>query len=249
LLDAIVRTAYSARTNSGAGVSTIQALADAAARQEVSSFVQCYPVSSSVPTTDYNAFIASSDFQSCVAVAAAAAAEGAVDERAATSLYTLTSLQGAARAAAMTALQSVYAAAARAVRTALPLDGRFGPGLGDPRMTWEISQSNQVALGAAALTGTIYLPANHPTNPFRHRRHPDHSTGFDIRRTIRMDFNTTPSNTLVSAGYGVDKITGTYREEISGLHKPLGPQQNVGLKVEGTFELNRISLVDTLNAR
>jgi hypothetical protein len=47
----------------------------------------------------------------------------------------------------------------------------------------------------------------------------------------------------------VQRITGVYREEIFGLHKPLGPQQDKGLKVEGRFELNRISLIDALNAR
>ena len=37
------------------------------------------------------------------------------------------------------------------------------------------------------------------------------------------------------------------KEEIFGLHKPLGPNQDIGLKVEGAFVLNRITLVDTLN--
>ena len=60
------------------------------------------------------------------------------------------------------------------------------------------------------------------------------------------------AKTIRSKNAGVDKITGTYREEILGLHKPLGPQPDtspIGLKVEGTLELNRISLIDTLNAR
>ena len=38
------------------------------------------------------------------------------------------------------------------------------------------------------------------------------------------------------------------REEILGLHKKLGPAQDVGLRVEGTFELQRLSLIDALNA-
>jgi hypothetical protein len=116
-------------------------------------------------------------------------------------------------------------------------------------LTWDIKQINGVALGAGALTATLYLPANHPTNPFRHRRHPDHTAGFDVRRNIRIDFDGSPTNSLDHAGFGVDRITGTYREEITGLHKPLGPQQSIGLKVEGPVEFSRISLIDTLNAR
>jgi hypothetical protein len=73
--------------------------------------------------------------------------------------------------------------------------------------------------------------------------------GFDITRKLRLDFNGAPTNAPTRAGFGVDRITGIYREEIFGLHKPLGPDKDIGLKVEGTFELNRISHIDTLNAR
>ena len=47
----------------------------------------------------------------------------------------------------------------------------------------------------------------------------------------------------------MDRISGVYSEEIFGLHKPLGPSRNIGLKVSGTFQLYRISLIDTLNGR
>ena len=174
------------------------------------------------------------------------AASGAVAEKAINALYTTQSIQDAARTSAINALQSVYSAAARAVRTELPLTGKFGPGNGDPRLTWDIKLA---ALGLPGLTGSILLPANHPTNPFRHRRHPDHAIGLDITRNLRLDFDGTTTTVPTRAGYGVDRVTGTYREDIFGLHKKLGPQQNLGLRVEGKFELNRISLVDTLNAR
>ena len=249
VLGAIIQAAYSNGTNAGATAASVRTAAEQASRNALASSVPRYPLSAQTPTADYNTFISSAEFLGCAAVAAQAAAAGAVSERANSSLYTLASLQGAARAAAINALQSVYSAAARAVRTELPMAGVFGPGLGDPRLTWEIKQTNGVPLGAAALTTTLYLPANHPTNPFRHRRHPDHVTGFDIRRNIRLDFDGSPTNSLQHAGFGVDQITGTYREEITGLHKPLGPHQTTGLKVEGRFELNRISLIDTLNAR
>lgn len=98
----------------------------------------------------------------------------------------------------------------------------------------------------------LFLPASHPTNPFRHRRHPDHTSGYDIERVIRLDFDGAQGDALEAAGFGVDRVTGTYREEIFGLHKPLGPEPDtdpVGLRTEGRFELNRVSLIDTLNTR
>jgi hypothetical protein len=98
------------------------------------------------------------------------------------------------------------------------------------------------------LAGTIYLGASHPTNPFKHRRHPDHTIGYAITRALNIQFDaSTSTNAQQISGFGVDQITGTYREEISGLHKPLGPNQDIGLITEGTVKLSRVSLVDTLN--
>ena len=105
-------------------------------------------------------------------------------------------------------------------------------------------------LGPAGLAGTIRLPANHPTHPFRHRRHPDHSTGIDLTRLIRIDFDgETATNGVMPVAYGVASVTGVYREEIFGLHKPLGANKDIGLKAEGRFQLNRVSRIDTLNAQ
>jgi len=47
----------------------------------------------------------------------------------------------------------------------------------------------------------------------------------------------------------VASVTGVYREEIFGLHKPLGANKDIGLKAEGRFQLNRVSRIDTLNAQ
>ena len=63
-----------------------------------------------------------------------------------------------------------------------------------------------------------------------------------------MDFDGTPGDAPGHSNSGLDRVTGIYREEVFGLHKPLGQDSDIGLKVEGTFELNRISLIDTLNA-
>ncbi|MDD2599338.1 MAG: hypothetical protein PHO37_08950, partial [Kiritimatiellae bacterium] len=203
------------------------------------------------PSSDYTDFVRSAEFAGALAVAADAAAKAAVAETRLDPFYTESSLKGAARIGAATALHAVYASAARARQTELPLAGVFALGAGDARLSALIGQA-EPPLGAAALTGKIILPANHPTNPFRHRRHPDHTSGFNLERCLRFDFDGLSTNVLERSGLGVERITGIYREEVLGLHKPLGPQpatNPIGLKVEGTFELNRISLIDTLNAR
>lgn len=250
LLDALVlSSATEALTTPGLTGSLYQPAVIAAGRVALKDNVARYPSVAATPTIDYSDFIHSSAFLNSAQVAAEAAAKGAILERQDNLLANPESVQNAARLAAVSALQDTYSSAARAVRNELPMTGLLGAGLGDPRFIWDIKQNGEAPLTAPALVAELFLPANHPTNPFRHRRHPDHTAGFDIIRRIRMDFDGTPSSPLSRAGYGVDRITGVYREEVTGLHKPLGPQKDIGLRVEGRFELNRISLIDTLNAR
>jgi hypothetical protein len=248
VVDAVVEAAMQAHAATGGVTSLVEDELEEAGRDAVAASVARYPVQADNPTPDYNAFVTSDDFLNCAADVAAAAAEGAVFERDDNPLFTAESVSNAALLAAANAMGALYEEAARAVRTSLPLEGAFGPGEGDPRLTWEIKHNDEADLGAAGLTGEIYLPARHPTNPFRHRRHPDHTAGFNIIRHIRIDFDPTPSNVLERVGFGVERITGVYREEIEGLHKPLGPDRDIGLKAEGTFVLNRISLIEALNA-
>ena len=247
VLGAMAAAAFANRTHPAVEITR---LAEAAGRAELASRVAGHTIPATAPTLDYNAFVQSAAYQGAAAVAADAAAEAAIAERAGNALFTTASLQGAAKAAASEALRSAYVEAARARRTELPLAGTFAPGSGDPRLVAELAQPTD--LGPAGLAGTLVLPAAHPTNPFRHRRHPDHTTGYDIRREIRLDFDGAPGGAVESAGYGVSRIAGTYREEIFGLHKPLGPAPAtapIGLRTEGRFELNRISEIDALNAR
>jgi hypothetical protein len=247
VLNAVISNAVSYLPANAALFNTIAASAGQAGRGALASNVVRYPVPAIIPTPDYNAFIKSNLFTTSPALAAAAAAQAAMAERRDNTLFTATSLTNVAKIAAVTALRDVYAAAARAVRTELPLAGTFAPGTGDTRFTWDARQTNSL-IGSPALAGTVVLPANHPTNPFRHRRHPDHTVGFDITRNVQISFDAN-TNGLQRAGYGVDRITGVYREEILGLHKPLGPDKDTGLRVEGRLQLNRVSLIDTLNAR
>jgi len=38
------------------------------------------------------------------------------------------------------------------------------------------------------LTGTIMIPDDHAVNPYRHRYHPEHTTGYEITREIELVF-------------------------------------------------------------
>ncbi|GEM_PF-499768 len=249
VLEAVIASAVAALPAAAADQDPIATAAAAAGRTELADNVARFPVSAAGPTSDYTAFVRSTRYASSSGVAAEAAAAAAVAERSQNTLWTADSLKKAARLAAAEALSSALAEAALTLRHELPLEGHFGPGLGDARLRWEIQAGGGAPLSAdAALKGTIYLPANHPTNPFRHRRNPEHATGVDITRSIRLDFDGSPGDVLPRAGYGVDRITGVYREEVFGLHKRLGPQQDTGLIVEGRFVLNRVSLIDALNA-
>ena len=226
VLNAIV---LAATTSNSPLLTQVEAAAVEAGREALRSDVVRYPRPSTVPSSDYDEFIASDDFIDAPKIAADAAAAGALEEKA-NLLATPSSIKDKAQQGAINALTAVYSAASRSLLTELAMTGSFGPGGG-------------------GLSTRIILPANHPTNPFRHRRHPDHTVGFNIERQINLAFDPADLQPLGRANYGVDRITGTYDEEIFGLHKPLGPQQDIGLKVHGTFQLNRISLIDTLNGR
>lgn len=92
-----------------------------------------------------------------------------------------------------------------------------------------------------ACGGRIDIDKSAPTNPYRHKYHPDHGQGFDIIRVFSLAFEGAPGDPLKAApGYGVNRLSGVYRESIAGLHK-------ITLKTEGIVTLNRISTVPTLN--
>ena len=226
LLDTIIRSAAgSASLVAGTLPDEIRTAALATLANEVPRFSS----PSTLPSSAYDEFVRSSAFINAPAVAAQAAAQAAVAERSQL-LATESSIRDKALQAAINALQTTFSTAARALLTELPMEGTFGP-------------------GGPGLDGEIFLPANHPTNPFRHRRHPDHTVGIDVRRVIGLTFDAADAQPLRRPNFGVDRLTGTYEEEVFGLHKPLGPDRDIGLKVRGTFELNRVSLIDTLNGR
>ncbi len=104
--------------------------------------------------------------------------------------------------------------------------------------------------GTSTLSATIELSPNFPTNPYRHKFHPDHDNlgqqsvpveeAFAITRDIELVFSDTDPTGLNSPDYGFSTVAGSYSEEIAGLHRNT-------IRVEGTFRLQRAMLIAELN--
>jgi hypothetical protein len=184
------------------------------------------PVFLATPSADYTGFVSAATFSAAAATAAKTAASEVVFQYNA-GVTGATELTFYANRAVTKALTSIRESAAIIPQNEIRMIGSLTPG--------------------SSLNGSIHLPALAPTNPFMHRRHPDHTEGFPITRNISLTVSPTDPGSSGRGGYGVSRISGTYFEEIFGLHKPLGPAQNIGLRTRGTFTLNRLSLVDTLN--
>jgi len=101
------------------------------------------------------------------------------------------------------------------------------------------------------LTWTLSMPINFPTNPFRHKFHPDHDNldalyvntvaeAYPVTRNMSLIFSATDPSGATPPGWGDSVVGGTYRETIAGLHK--NP-----IYVEGTFRLTRVALIGVLN--
>ena len=245
MFDAVAAAALTAH-NEGKTAAAIQSAAIMAGQRALWTAQAAYPASGDGPGSDYTAFVKSAAYTGAAAKAAKAAIDAALLARVDGPLTYEANVTAIARAAAVNALQAVYSTAARARRNELPLTGTFAPGNGDTRLTIDLAGGE--VLNAAGLSGVLSLPANFATNPFRHRRHPDHSRGFDITRNLRFDFDAPDAAGFApSVTRGVMTLGGVYREEIFGLHKELGPGQDIGLRTEGRFQLNRVSTIGSLN--
>jgi hypothetical protein len=106
------------------------------------------------------------------------------------------------------------------------------------------------------LTGNIVMPRNHPNNPFKHRYHPDHDDldanfqpppanqasqqqeVWEVVRALELTFTPPPANQAPSTGFSTR--SGTYREEVSGLHKN-------HLFTNGIFTLRRVNTIGEIN--
>lgn len=186
--------------------------------------VKAAPVFSSAPSPAYSGFVTGSDYQAAVVNAAKTAAAEASFQFGA-GVTNADQLTTKTKAAVTKALTSVRNQAALLPQDSLAMSGGLSAG--------------------NSLNGTLYLPALAPTNPFMHRQHPDHTEGYPVTRRISMTIDAADPGASGRSGYGVSRLSGTYLEEIFGLHKPLG--NNLGLRTQGTFTLNRLSFVDSLN--
>lgn len=101
------------------------------------------------------------------------------------------------------------------------------------------------------LRGTFTVLADHPTNPFKHKYHPDHDNldptyrqfvaeAFEINREFTFEFAPSPVDGRPTPGYGYDELSGTYQEGITGLHRET-------IHTRGTFRVQRISPQAELN--
>lgn len=109
----------------------------------------------------------------------------------------------------------------------------------------------------AAVTCNITLASSHPTNPFRHRYHPDHDNwderyentvaeAYAVTRDITITFSDRyppdedlPVREVTPSGWGFDLLGGTYGETLTGLYRD-------EIKVEGPFILRRVVTTETL---
>jgi hypothetical protein len=122
------------------------------------------------------------------------------------------------------------------------------------------SHTNAVALSGVfatnqTLRGTLLVGPDLPTNPFRHKYHPDHDdldANFDritnavarevyaVAREIELQVSPQDPAGANPPDYGSTQLAGTYRETLTGLHKR-------PIAVAGKFRLRRVSQIDTLN--
>jgi hypothetical protein len=120
---------------------------------------------------------------------------------------------------------------------------------------YDFEPQSLVMSGSFATTGTlaasITLDAEAPTNPFRHKFHPDHNNrnelytqfleeAYPVAREMTFAFSATDPTGATQASYGSNVIGGTYRERLGGLHRN-------DIVVEGRFMLNRTSASPVLN--
>lgn len=123
---------------------------------------------------------------------------------------------------------------------------------------FEAGRSNYVVMAGQfgigqAISVQLTNPPTAPTNPFRHKFHPDHDNldvefkplthrfeAYGISRQIELMF--TPTNPVGREGpkFGSTEMAGIYTETLEGLHKR-------PITVKGSFVLRRASTIGVLN--
>lgn len=107
------------------------------------------------------------------------------------------------------------------------------------------------AVVGGKLTGTLEIGSGFPTNPFRHRYHPDHDNlderfttfraeAYAVSRALEFEFSAEDPTGFTSPDYGQGVVGGVFRETLTGLHhRPV--------RLRGEFRLQRLSDDPELN--
>ncbi|MCL5097943.1 MAG: hypothetical protein M1608_10540 [Candidatus Omnitrophica bacterium] len=124
----------------------------------------------------------------------------------------------------------------------------------DGRQTNYIELTGSFAI-SNKLDGTLFIDSDLPTNPFKHKYHPDHDNlnvrfepitdparkeAYAVTRQITLEFGAQDPNGASSPDYGYAIMGGVYRETIVNLHK-------LPVYVQGYFRLSRAANIATLN--
>jgi len=105
--------------------------------------------------------------------------------------------------------------------------------------------------GTNSLSASFTLSPTFPTNPFRHKFHPDHDNldatfqnfraeSYQIARSFTLAFSPTNTAGAATPDYGYQAVAGTYRETVTGLHR-------AAIHASGPFRLTRVSEIGVLN--
>jgi hypothetical protein len=102
-----------------------------------------------------------------------------------------------------------------------------------------------------SLEATLILESDFPTNPYKHKYHPDHNNldeqylnprqeAYEVTRRIQFVFSDVDPEDENDPDWGDSLLGGTYFEEISGIHRN-------SIYVGGSFRMRRVAGVPELN--
>ncbi|MGV6853353.1 MAG: hypothetical protein ACWA5R_14410 [bacterium] len=122
-------------------------------------------------------------------------------------------------------------------------------------VAYDFNENDKVMNGVFQPGGTLdvalVMQPEDPTNPFKHKYHPDHDNldaqftnykaeAYEVTRSMQFQLSATNPSENGSSDYGSSEIAGNYFETLSGLHK--NP-----IFVSGTFRLVRVAQIPALN--
>ena len=127
-------------------------------------------------------------------------------------------------------------------RDGRPLSRRFSSILFDRPVALTESAGDPLdPFGAAGtLQGTLHISPDDPLNPYRHRYHPEHRSGYDITRDITIKIESQQDRLSeelagLDGTFGTQRLAGQYTEVITGISAQ-------PITVHGTFRLDRLAV-------